>query len=206
MGEKYKKTKENYDKGIDWHIQKSLSYSWVTQIDRFVKKLKGNRVLDAGCGGGRDIKEFIKRGIKVDGIDYSRETIKRCRKVFPQVKFYVGDLRKMNLPNREYDGVWACASILNLKKKDIPKALSEFKRVLKKGGKLFVSVKGGKGERLIRDQAGERFFSFFSSGEIKGLLEKSGFKVAYLEIISDAKLKMFDPLKPNWICLYAESS
>ncbi len=203
--DKYEETKKNYNRGIDWHIQKSSSYNWKNQIERFVKGLKGKRVLDAGCGGGRDIAEFIKRGIEVDGIDYSRETIKKCKEQFPKATFYEGDMRKIDLPDNTYDGIWACASLLNLKKKDILLVLFKFKRILKSNGKLFISVKEGEGERMIKDRAGQRFFSFYSLRELKRLVEKAGFKVNYTEIVPDAELtgKISKPVKPALICLYA---
>jgi ubiquinone/menaquinone biosynthesis C-methylase UbiE len=115
-------------------------------------------------------------------------------------------MRKMNLPENKYDGVWVCTSILNLKKKDLPLALSEFKRVLKSHGKLFISVKKGSGERIIPDKFGKRFFSFYSLNELKELVSKSGFKITYTEVVPDAELAVKDPKepKPDLICLYAE--
>ena len=201
----YQETKENYDKGVEWHIKKSLSYNWEKQIDGFIKKLKGKRVLDAGCGCGRDIAEFIKRGLQVEGIDYSREIIKKCKEKFPETNFYIGDLRNTDLPDKEYGGIWACASILNLKKDDVQIALSEFKRILKPNGQLFISVKEGEGERMIPDQAGQRYFSFYSSNELKELVEKAGFEVSYIEPVPELELtgKISDT---TWICLYAVNS
>ncbi len=204
----YRETKENYDKGVEWHIQKSLSYNWKSQLDKFIGRLDGKRVLDAGCGTGRDIAEFIKRGIQVDGLDYSSKAIKKCREQFPDVIFYEGDIRNIELPDHEYNGLWACASILNIAKSEVATALSEFRRVLKRDGILFISVKEGKGEKMIADQAGERFFSFYSLDEIKILVEQAGFKIKCTEIISDADLtgKVSEPVKPNLICLYAVNS
>ncbi len=203
----YKETKENYDKGADWHIQKSLSYNWKSQINRFVRGLNGRRVLDVGCGGGRDIAEFLKRGLQVDGIDYSGQTIRRCREKFSEANFYEGDTRKMPLPDKKYGGLWVCASLLNIEKSEVPIALSEFKRVLKKNGVLFISVKEGKGERMVADKAGERFFSFYSVSELKALVQKAGFKVTRVEVISDARLtgKIGSKQNPDWICLFAKN-
>ena len=200
-----KKTKEDYNKGVDWHIQKSYSYDWRKQLDRFIERLHGNQVLDAGCGGGRDIAEFIKRGINVEGLDYSHKTIKKCSEKFPGVMFYEGDIRKMNVQDHEYNGLWACASLLNIEKSEVLIVLSEFRRVLKTDGILFISVKEGKGEEMIADQAGERFFSFYSADELKSLVEKAGFKVMKIQIVPDADLtgKLPKQANPSWICLYA---
>ena len=204
----YEKTKQDYDSKVDWHTEKSPSYDWKAQIKKFIKSLKGKRVLDAGCGGGRDIKEFMKNSLEVDGIDYSKKTIKACKEKLHKTKFYEGDIRNTKLPGNKYGGIWACASILNIKKEDALEALSEFKRILKPEGTLFISVKEGIGETMVPDQAGERFFSFYSLGELKELIQEAGFKTTSTKIISDEELtgKSSEPVKPNWICLYAVNS
>ena len=97
----YEETRQDYDKAADWHTQKSLSYNWNNQIERFVEALNGKKVLDIGCGGGRDIPEFLKRGLQVEGIDYSKETIKKVKETFPEVTFHECDIRKMDLPDNE---------------------------------------------------------------------------------------------------------
>lgn len=204
----YEKTKFDYDSGAEWHIKKSLSYNWSKQIDKFIDGLHGNKVLDAGCGGARDISEFLKKGMNVDGIDYSGETIKKNKDKFPHINFYEGDIRKMNLPDDHYDGLWSCASLLNIAKDEVLETLIEFKRVLKKDGRLFISVKEGKGEKIITDQAGERLFSFFSVNELKKLVQQAGFRVNFLDVVSDMDLtgKVSEPENPSWICLYAINS
>ncbi|MBI2138547.1 class I SAM-dependent methyltransferase [Candidatus Woesearchaeota archaeon] len=249
---RYKETKLSYDQHAGWHIQKSNRYNWNKQIEGFVNGFRGRRILDVGCGGGRDIAEFLRRGLKADGLDYSAETIKVCRQKFPDAAFFIEDMknirniwkiwakrnisnkrdignkrgkndignirdreginttmgRDVSLPNGKYDGVWACASILNIRKSEVPDVLSGIRSVLKKHGRLFVSVKKGKGERMVHDSNGKRFFSFFSPSEIKSLVEQSGFKVTFSETVPDAELtgKSPKPVKPDWICLYAENS
>lgn len=203
----YEKTKQNYESGADWHAEKSGYYDWNAQIDAFVNRLQPSpRILDAGCGGsGRDIDEFRKRGMQIDGLDYSEQAIKKLREKFPDSKFIVSDLRAIALPHDSYNGVWACASVLNLSKDDVPVALSEFRRLLKTGGELFISVKEGEGEKIIPDKSGERFFSFFSDQELTKLVEGAGFSVERTEFVDEKSLtgKDLQPSPPRWICLYA---
>lgn len=204
----YQETKENYEKGVTWHIQKSLTYHWEKQITTFVKELKGKKILDAGCGGGRDIQEFVNRGFTVDGIDYSHKTITQCKKAVqilsPRVRLYVRDIRETKLSSAQYDGVWACASLLHLQKQDIPLALREWKRLLKKDGVLFVSVKEGQGEVMLPDKIGKRFFSFFAIDEIKNLVKAEGFTVFQVERIEDAMLTGKNTGATVWICVFAK--
>ncbi len=204
----YEETKKDYEDGFEWHREKSDSYSWKSQINRFVKYLNGKKILDAGCGGGRDVPEFLNQGFVVDGIDYSTRAIKYDRERYPKANFYEGDIRKMQFSDKSYDGVWACASIANLDKEDVHVTLAEFRRVLKDDGILFVSIKLGEGERKVPDQAGERFYSFFSPEEIEKLIEDSGFDVDLIIIATDFDLtgKLSEPPKPGWVCLYGIKS
>ncbi len=201
----YHKTKANYERGIAWHIQKSFLYNWNNQINWFFRELHGKRVLDAGCGGGRDIKEFLKKGLSVDGIDYSRNAIEECRQEYPEATFYEEDLLTVDLPDDEYDGIWACASLVNLKTEHAISVVSTFKRILKTNGILFVSVKEGIGERVVYDKAGQRFFRFYSLQEITELVGNTGFGIIQKEIISDSELtgRIGDSAKPAWICVLA---
>jgi len=126
------------------------------------------------------------------------------KKQFPEGNFYEADLRETGIPSDTYDGVWSCAAILNTAKKDIPTVLSEFNRVLKKGGALFISVKEGEGERMVPDKAGERFFSFFKEAEIKSFLENAGFKVDHSEILPGTNFPGSEvQTPPGWLCVYA---
>ncbi|MFA7000044.1 MAG: class I SAM-dependent methyltransferase [Candidatus Paceibacterota bacterium] len=205
MNEEYKVTQDNYNIGADWHAEKSMSYNWNNQMNEFLLNLNDPKILDAGCGAGRDIEEFRKRGIQVDGVDFSKEAINKLKIKFPDGNFNVADIRETGLPSNSYNGIWACASILNLKKEDIPSALNEFKRLLKTDGKLFISVKEGNEEKFVIDKIGERLFSFLSEDELRRLVEISGFNVKKIEKIENSTLtgKKSETSIPNWICLYA---
>lgn len=200
----YDKTRNDYNSGAQWHFQKTFSYDWSEQLEKFVKKLKGNKILDAGCGAPRDIKLFLKKNVEIEGIDFSEEAIKECHSLFPNLTFHVGDFRKINVPNEHYDGIWACASILNFSKKDLPVLLEEFLRTLKPGGVLFASVKEGGEEKMVVDEYGERLFSFYSEDELKNIFEKAGIKVVYSEVVSDESLTGVAADKPSWVCIYGE--
>ncbi len=202
----YDKTKEDYNKGVEWHFQKTFSYDWSKQVEKFVKILKGKKVLDAGCGVGRDTNLFLKNNIDIEGIDYSEEAIKKCRIQYPVLTFYVGDFKKINVADEFYDGIWACASILNVSKKDLPDSLLEFLRILKPGGALFASVKEGSEEKMVSDEYGERLFSFYSEDELKKFFENAGFKIIYSVIVADEALTGVSSNKPNWVIVCGEKS
>ena len=70
----------------------------------------------------------------------------------------------------EFDGVWASASLLHVRKIDLPDVLVKLHRALKKKGILYVSMKYG----VAQEERRGRFFSDYSVGELKEMLEKEG--------------------------------
>jgi ubiquinone/menaquinone biosynthesis C-methylase UbiE len=204
--DKYTQTKNNYNSGAEWHFQKTFSYNWSKQIDRFIKILNGKIILDAGCGAPRDINLFLKYNLEVEGIDFSEEAIKKCRLDFPDLKFYLGDFKKVPVPNKYYDGIWASASTLNISKKDFPNILKEFLRILKPKGILYISVKEGSDEKMISDQYGERLFSNYTKNEMKKLFEKAGLTIKHSKTVTDESLTGVKSNKSNWVCVYGEKN
>ncbi len=195
-------TKQNYETAHEWHAEKSGGHNWTPQIESFLKLVSTQhpKVLDVGCGAGRDIREFKKRGIDVEGLDYSHSAIESLKKQFPDGKFYEADMRAIGLESDAYDGLWACASILNVEKIEVPGVLKEFNRLLKKGGALFVSVKEGGGERMVPDKAGERFFSFYTETELRTMITDAGFLVDHFEMMNGISTA------ERWICMYSKKT
>ncbi len=205
----YHETVANYDQGVEWHEEKSNSYNWSSQMDQFVRDLPGTRVLDAGAGTGRDIPLFVERKVQVEALDNSEKSLARLKEKYPDVPTHGADLRtEIPLEDAKYDGIWACASLLNLRKEDVPGTLREFSRLLKNDGKLFVSVKEGAAEEMVGDKAGRRLFSFFTPEEIQGLIEAAGFDVVNIQVVKDAELTGGDPSegKPSWVCVIAKKT
>ena len=207
--ERFLITQSNYEGGDEYHREKSLSYNWHPQVGIFVSLLPPDpKVLDAGCGSsGRDIEAFLQRGIAVEGLDYSETAITELRRRFPDLMFYEAEMKSTGLPGNSYGGIWACASLLNTSKEEVPAVLAEFRRLLVPNGVLFISVKedGKEREMMIPDKAGERFFKFFSEEELRQLVEAAGFQVRKTEVLEDSYFTGKDvrPKPPAWICLYA---
>lgn len=74
----------------------------------------------------------------------------------------------------EFDGIWACASLLHVPKAELNDVLQRLKHAAKRGGILFVSLKEGDGERLSEDG---RYFSYFRIGNFKTLLKSADWEI-----------------------------
>lgn len=74
----------------------------------------GGHILDAGCGSGRDTKYFIDHGYQVTAIDGSKEMVSAASKL---TGLTVQHLQFDEIYcQQEFDGIWACASVLHVKK------------------------------------------------------------------------------------------
>ena len=102
-------------------------------------------ILDLGCGSGRDILAFKKKGYQVEAIDYSAELVKKARELtnieVRQQSFY--DLAE----NNKYDGIWACASLLHCERDRLTEVLGLIVKALKPNGVCYMSFKYGNTDR-----------------------------------------------------------
>lgn len=115
------------------------------QLDAFLDRLPtGARVLELGCGGGRDAAQMRARGFAVDATDATPALVTRANAAF--------DLgaRVMAFDELEadsaYDAVWAQACLLHCPRAALPAVLARIHRALRPGGWHFASFKLGTGE------------------------------------------------------------
>lgn len=149
---------------------------------RFLQYLKpGQRILDAGCGSGRDVSAFLADGFAVEAFDASAEL---CRIAAERTGIDVRQLRFEELAGEEmYDGIWACASLLHVRAEALPDVLGRLHRLLRPGGILYVSFKYGAGER-VKDG---RYFHDLTEDECRRLLCEAGFLIRELFITRDVR-------------------
>ncbi|MBM3840048.1 MAG: class I SAM-dependent methyltransferase [Verrucomicrobia bacterium] len=130
----------------------------------------GARVLDAGCGSGRDSVALAQQGFRVTAIDASPEMVREaCAR---GVDARVLTFQEMEFAS-EFDGIWACASLLHVPRAEIPGVLRRFHRALRSPGVLYVSLKDGTGEGIAEEG---RFFSYFTLAEFGELLTQENFR------------------------------
>lgn len=102
---------------------------------------EGALILDFGCGSGRDTKAFLESGYRVDATDGSEEL---CRSASEYTGVPVKHMlfQELSVKN-QYDGIWACASILHLPKKELMDVFQKIASALKNGGVIYTSFKYG---------------------------------------------------------------
>lgn len=149
-------------------------------LDEFgVQFKKGDEILDLGCGSGRDALYFWEKGASVTGMDISSELIKIARKTAPHCEFLVMDFEEMDFPENSFDGAWASASLLHLKKDRILRVLKKVHKFLKPNGLFFLLMRTGEGERFTVERRGnadlKRFYVYYQPEELQKLLRKASF-------------------------------
>lgn len=187
MDEETGKTIKTYNETVEQYYERTRNLKTSMEIlDRFSGLLPaGARILDAGCGPGRDAKLFTDKGFRVVGIDLAERMIEFAKKVAPKAEFRVMDLRHLAFGDSSFDAVWFNASLLNIRKGEAPKVLKEMRRVLRPDGLMLVSVKHGRGEGMKKDRryaGAEKYCAYYTRDELRQGLEDAGFRVMGMEM------------------------
>ena len=145
---------EFYEKNHREYIEATLQVDMSALYQPFCQMLHKNaKILDAGCGSGRDTQFFINAGFEVVAIDASSKMVKATKKLTG------ADCRQMSFEElkleNDFDGIWACASLLHVKRAGLPSVLTKFASVLRPNGVMYISFKHGTEER----EAGLRYFN-----------------------------------------------
>ncbi|MGB9749530.1 MAG: class I SAM-dependent methyltransferase [Caldisericia bacterium] len=139
---------------LNWFDENYLKYNLITQSKDLTKKQvdfiidvlslkEKDRILDLGCGIGRHLIEFGKKGIKGVGIDFNKKFIniaKKNKQKNKYIKFINMDIRKINFVD-EFDAaisIWT--SFGYFKDEENIDLLKKINRSLKKGGKLLIDI------------------------------------------------------------------
>lgn len=102
------------------------------------------RILDFGCGSGRDTKYFLEQGCMVDAVDGSSELCKAASEYtgITVKHMFFHELNEVEL----YDGIWACASVLHAKREELPEIIRKMSLATKENGIIYLSFKYGEFE------------------------------------------------------------
>jgi SAM-dependent methyltransferase len=173
MKDYIKDTLNYYDNNIDlykklWLDDFSSNYNFEIP-DVFLSYLdKNSKILDMGCGTGRDSKYFKELGHIVKSIDGSLEM---CKIASSLLNEEVQQLNFLDIDYKnEFDGIFACASLLHLSNEDLLIVLKKISNALKENGILYTCFKYGDSTRINKgrfynDMNEEKFINILNNVE-----------------------------------------
>ena len=162
-----KTTLDYYQRNANVFVEGTLSADMHDAQKRFLNMLKPQAyILDFGCGSGRDAKAFLSRGYRVDAIDGSPELCRIASELIgnPVKQMLFDELSSIN----QYDGIWACASILHIPKRELVDVLRKISDALKDSGVLYTSFRYGSFEGMRRG----RYFIDLTEDTLRKLMEE----------------------------------
>lgn len=182
---------------IEFKNSRSYEWSWVRDfIEMVISKNTLDtrlRILDIGCGGGRNIKSYTNDKIEMIGLDNSTEFIRLCRE--DNLPVLWGDMTNIPCEDEEFDHLLSVASFHHLSTLDSRlKCLKEMNRILKIGGFMLLSVwsinQPSKTKRKFNNYGHtlvpwkrldgkifNRYYYIFKVEELINILKQSGFIV-----------------------------
>jgi SAM-dependent methyltransferase len=103
------------------------------------------RILDFGCGPGRDLRAFSRLGHSAVGLEGATEFVAMAR-TGSGCEVWQQDFLQLALPGAHFDGVYANAALFHVPSRELPRVLAQLRATLKPGGVLFSSNPRGANE------------------------------------------------------------
>ena len=154
-----------YNKNAQLFYERTIKGCAPELRERFLAQLKpGARILDVGCGTGREAHFFEELGHDVTAFDGSEEMIKLASQILKKPPSLMR-FQEMNF-SEEFEGIWAAASLIHVPKPELKDIISRIGRALKPGGIFFANFKRGDGEYTQE----ERTFYYMTEASLRPYL------------------------------------
>jgi demethylmenaquinone methyltransferase/2-methoxy-6-polyprenyl-1,4-benzoquinol methylase len=124
-----------YDKTNDL-LSFGQAKRWRKKLTEKVDPQSGEKILDIAAGTGTSSMALKLPGVEVVAADFSKGMLAEGKKRYPELEFVFADAMKLPFKNNEFDVVTMSFGLRNVQDRD--KALGEFLRVLKPGGRLVI--------------------------------------------------------------------
>ena len=177
-------TIQYYNTNAKDYFENTVNLDLTQFYDPFLELIpeQGKKILDAGCGSGRDSLFFKKKGFEIIAFDASEELVKLSSDLLKQPVLHM-TFEDLSFSN-EFDGIWTCASLLHVPKDQMPAVLKKLADALKENGILYASFKYGNGEYVNK---GRLFTSYDKASFEKLVSRKPNLKVVKMWLTEDVR-------------------
>lgn len=168
------KTLGHYNERADQFWEGTRDHDVKQNIDALLRHIHGAtplRILDFGCGPGRDLAAFRALGHEPVGLDGSPQLVAMARE-HSGCEVWEQDFLALKLPDNYFDGVFANASLFHVPRQELPRVLGELHAALKPNGVLFASNPRGNNEEGWH---GGRYGVYHDLESWRGLLTTAAF-------------------------------
>lgn len=190
-------TLDYYNKNSEEYFNSTLNVDMTNTYKEFLKLVpKDGKILDLGCGSGRDSMNFIKLGYEVIAVDGAKKLAKRAS-VLLRKEVIVITFEELELKEK-FHGIWACASLLHIKREDLKIVLNNLYNNLEDNGVFYMSFKYGEKE-YVDDK--NRYFNCFTDESIISFInENTKYNILGLYITEDKLGRVNEVKWVNLIC------
>jgi len=169
-----KVTLRHYDQRADIFWRDTRDHDVSQNIEALLQAIVGVspfRILDFGCGPGRDLKAFRDLGHEPVGLDGSARFVEMAR-LHSSCEVWHQDFLKLELPAGYFDGIFANATLFHVPSQELARVLNELYATLKPNGVLFSSNPRGDNEEGWQ---GERYGAYHDWQSWQELVTRAGF-------------------------------
>ena len=174
LAETSSRTLDYYNRHAESFWQGTRDHDVSQNRDCLLRCLSGAppyRILDFGCGPGRDLKSFRDMGHDVIGLEGSTRFVEMARE-HSGCEVWCQDFLTLDLPADFFDGIFANASLFHVPSQALPRVLQELRAALKIGGVLFSSNPRGDNDE---GWSGERYGCYYDWPRWRELVVAAGF-------------------------------
>lgn len=190
-------TLDYYNKNSEEYFNSTLNVDMTNTYKPFLKLVpKDGKILDLGCGSGRDSMNFMKLGYEVTSVDGAKKLAKKASVLLGK-EVIVSTFEELELKEK-FHGIWACASLLHIKREDLKIVLNNLYNNLDDKGVFYMSFKYGEKE-YVDDK--NRYFNCFTDESIISFInENTKYNILGLYITEDKLGRVNEVKWVNLIC------
>ncbi len=166
----YQTTAESFREGTWEHDVSQNRDALVAAMPR-----NPGKILDLGCGPGRDLVAFQRQGHTVIGLDATPAFVEMAQSTGCEV--WQQSFLNLELPPESFDGIFANAALIHVPRAEMVRVLGDLWRSLVPGGAIVMSICRGDGEGFISRPTGYRYVAGWEYPNIAPCVEQAGFEI-----------------------------